>query len=340
MTRTPLWAISARFRVFQPDFKTFRLSTVYCVPYDPCSTPSGWHAATVTPGGELLKRVWFNPAAHRTASSLDLVRIMVALILITHPIRASMHPGDVRGFGHFLESCGFPFGVVLAWAVMLLQIVCSLALLLRKFVVPACVGHIFVLGMGILLVHAPRWRTVGLPDGDHRPGAEFSVLLIACLFAVLYAHLRKPDDGDSHLASSVATDRGLEVVRLAASLILIVHPIGGLIEAFRDPNDLNDLGLYFSSIGYPFGVFLVWAAMFFQIASSVAVALRRLVVPACFVHIYVLGTGIWLFHAPYWFAIGPDNVIGPGREGTEYSVLLITCFVSLALAYWPRQQKP
>lgn len=287
-----------------------------------------------------MKRDWFNTAPHHTGRSLDVVRMVVALILITHPIHAWMHPGDVRGFGHFLESRGFPFGVGMAWVVTLLQVACSLALLIRKFVVPASIGHIFVLGMGILLVHAPRWRTVGLPDGDHQPGAEFSVLLIACLFGVLWAHWRKATDGSSLSSGSFATYRGLEVVRLAASLILMIHPIGGLIDGFKDPKGLDDLGLYFSSIGYPFGVFLVWAAMYCQIACSIAIALRRLMVPACFGHIYVLGTGIWLFHAPYWFVVGPDNVIGPGREGMEYSILLIACFFSLALAYWPRQEQP
>lgn len=110
------------------------------------------------------------------------------------------------------------------------------------------------------------------------------------------------------------------------------------MEGFKDPKDMDNLGLYFSSIGYPFGVFLVWATMYWQIACSLAIALRRFVVPACFGHIYVLCTGIWLFHAPNWFVVGPDNIIGPGHEGMEYSVLLIACFLSLALAYWPRQE--
>lgn len=277
--------------------------------------------------GGLLKRNWSNSPAHDLGRSLDIVRVVVALILIIHPLHALMHPGNVRGFGHFLESRGFPFGAALAWAVMFLQIGCSSALLVRRLVVPACLGHTFVLGMGIWLVHAPKWRTVGLPDGDHQPGAEFSVLLIACLAGVLCAYWRRSPDGSS------AARRGLEVVRVAVALILIIHPIGGL----RDPAGLNDLGLYFSSIGFPFGVALVWSAMFLQIACCIALVLRRFVVPACLGHIVVLVTGITLFHAPNWFAVGPVDVIGPGKEGMEYSILLVSCFVSLLLAYWPRQ---
>jgi putative oxidoreductase len=290
-----------------------------------------------------VNRAWFHTVPHNTGRSLDLVRRMVALILILHPIRVWTHPGDLSGFGHFLEACGFPFGVGLAFVVTLLQVACSMALLLRKFVVPACIGHISVLAMGIFLVHAPRWRTVGLPDGDHRPGAEFSVLLIACLCGVLWASWRAGAIGPLRIEGDQATGQdyelqGLDVVRLAASLILMIHPIGGLMEGFKDPNDMNHLGLYFSSIGYPFGVFLIWATMYWQIACSLAIALRGFVVPACLGQIYVLGTGIWLFHAPNWFVVSPDNIIGPGPEGMEYSVLLNTCFFSLVLAYWPQRE--
>ena len=116
----------------------------------------------------------------------------------------------------------------------------------------------------------------------------------------------------------------------------MIHPLGALKEGMKDPTGLNDLGHYFSSIGFPFGVPLVWGAMFLQIGSSLALIARRLVVPACLGHFLVLGTGICLFHAPHWFVIGPDNVVGPGEEGVEYSLLLITCFFSILLAYWPR----
>ncbi len=116
---------------------------------------------------------------------------------------------------------------------------------------------------------------MGLPDGDHQPGSEFSVLLIACLLAILWAHLRKAESqvpGDDAPSSRSA----LEFVRIASASILIVHPIGGL----REPAGLNDLGLYFSSIGFPFGVQLVWGSMFLQITSSLALIARPFVVPA------------------------------------------------------------
>jgi uncharacterized membrane protein YphA (DoxX/SURF4 family) len=284
-----------------------------------------------------MNKDWFNGPVHDSGRSLDIIRTVVAFILITHPIYALLHPANIRGFGQILESHHIPFGADLAWAVMLIQVGCSLALVARRLVIPACLGHIFVLVVGIVLVHAPKWRTVGLPDGDHQPGSEFSILLIACLLAILWTHRRKAAE-ESPLPShdTPSTRQALEFVRIASASILIIHPIGGL----RDPAGLNDLGLYFSSIGFPFGVPLVWGSMFLQVASSLALIARRLVVPACFGHILVLVTGVWLFHAPHWFVIGPNNVVGPGKEGMEYSTLLITCFVGILIAYWPKSPAP
>jgi putative oxidoreductase len=275
-----------------------------------------------------VTRNWFHSPAHDSGRSLAIVRVVVALILATHALHGLMHPGYIRGFGHFLESRGFPIGAGMAWTVMFLQIGCSLALVARRFVVPACIGHIFVLGMGIWLVHTPRWRTVGLPDGDHQPGAEFSLLMIACLVGVLWGHWRSAEGSSPNDPPS---RRGFAIVRIAAALILMIHPIGGL----RDPAGLNDLGVYFGSIGFPLGIPLVWGAMFLQIASSVAIVFQRFVVLACLGHTLVLSTGVWLFHAPNWFVVGPANIVGPGKEGMEYSVLLMSCFFSVLLAYWP-----
>jgi putative oxidoreductase len=76
-------------------------------------------------------------------------------------------------------------GVALAWAIVLLQLTCSLLLVFGKLVVPACIGHIAILGPGIALDHARKgWFVVGPGKG----GMEYSVLLIACLIAVLYAY--------------------------------------------------------------------------------------------------------------------------------------------------------
>lgn len=282
-------------------------------------------------------RDWFDGQSHDSGRSLQIVRLVVAFILITHPLYAMLHPANIREFGKILESHQIPAGTAVAWSVMLLQVGCSLALVIGWQLVPACIGHISVLVAGIILIHAPRWRTVGLPDGEHRPGAEFSVLLIACLLAILWAYRRRPAIESPPLSKqdAISAHQALEFIRIASASILMIHPIGGL----REPAALTDLGHYFSSIGFPFGVPLVWASMFLQIASSLALIARRFVVPACLGHMLVLVTGIVLFHAPHWFVIGPKSVVGPGHEGVEYSMLLITCFMSILIAYLPKQTR-
>ena len=131
-----------------------------------------------------MPRKWFHTLPSQSDLSLDIVRIAIALILIVHPI-ARIINGDVQGFGEFLSSVGFPLGVALAWLVTLLSIVCSVAMIVRRLVVPACTCHLVILIFGIILDHAhDGWFVVG----GGRNGMEYSVMLIICLFAVLWAY--------------------------------------------------------------------------------------------------------------------------------------------------------
>lgn len=271
-------------------------------------------------------RPWFNAPVRHPGRSLDLVRITVALVLLVHPVYALTHASDLHGLGQLLTAHGFPVGLGLAWAVTLLQIGCSLALVLRRFVVPACLAHLTVLVVGIWLVHWPNWYALGGAAEDGHPGAEFSVLLMACLLGVLWAH-RQPRTEDGAPSMDIAARQGLDVVRWASAFILITHPLHGV----ADPAGLRDFGHGLEKLGFPFGVFLVWTTMFLQIGSSLALLARRFVVPACLGHIYVLGMGIWIAHAPRWF------VVGPGENGMEYSTVFIACFTALLLAHWPRE---
>lgn len=127
---------------------------------------------------------WFDTPAGQVQRSLDIVRVVIALIVVVHPI-SGIWRGDVPGFGTFLSSLGFPLGVPLAWLITLTQIACSLAMIARRFVALACLGHIVILSAGIVIEHARHgWYVVG----DGRNGMEYSVTLITCLFAVLWAY--------------------------------------------------------------------------------------------------------------------------------------------------------
>jgi len=135
-----------------------------------------------------MNKNWFNPSLNNAARGLGVVRIAVALMLAVHGIHGACNPAAVNGFGGYLGSIGFPLGVALAWSIMIMQIVCSAALIFRRLVVPACIVHIVILVVGIGLIHAHAgWFVVG-PGAN---GMEYSVILIACLSAVLWAYWPK-----------------------------------------------------------------------------------------------------------------------------------------------------
>lgn len=119
---------------------------------------------------------------------LALIRVSAAAILLTHPLHGFWDWRNLGGFGHFLDRFAFGHGLALVYLMLGTQTACSLALLARRFVVPACLGHLFILATGIALVHWPDWFVVG-PGAD---GMEYSVLYLACFIAVLMAHWPRP----------------------------------------------------------------------------------------------------------------------------------------------------
>ena len=127
---------------------------------------------------------WLITPSSRPDRGLGIVRIVVALVLSVHSITRIIN-GDVAGFGEFLGSIGFPLGVALAWFITLSTLASSVALIIGRLVVPACICHMVVLVMGIFLDHMhDGWFVVG----GGRNGMEYSVVLIACLFAVLWSY--------------------------------------------------------------------------------------------------------------------------------------------------------
>lgn len=119
-----------------------------------------------------------------------LLRITLAGIIAAHGW-ARLIAGGVEPFGLFLDTQGFPGGFYWAVAVTGFEIVGSLLLLLGRWVSPLAVAFICIYCLGIALVHAKTgWFVVGLG----RNGAEFSVLLIACLLALALQSAHTPEE--------------------------------------------------------------------------------------------------------------------------------------------------
>lgn len=116
------------------------------------------------------------------------LRITMAVILLTHSI-PGMLDGGVNAFGNYLNEIGFvPAGVPLAWVIKLSHIVCSVLLVLNRYIVWVALITISVLVMGIVLVHFREgWFVVG----GGRNGMEYNVLLISVLVYLISVNKRK-----------------------------------------------------------------------------------------------------------------------------------------------------
>ncbi|MCA1920178.1 MAG: DoxX family protein [Flavobacterium piscis] len=113
-----------------------------------------------------------------------LLRIAVAIILLTHSVFGIFDNG-INDFGNlYLNQIGFaPFGVFIAWSIKLSHIIAAVLLILNKYLKLAGFVTIFILIMGIILVHFQEgWFVVG----GGRNGMEYNFLLIIVLLAIMY----------------------------------------------------------------------------------------------------------------------------------------------------------
>lgn len=113
-----------------------------------------------------------------------LLRFAVAIILLTHSVFAIFNNG-INDFGNlYLNQIGFaPFGVFIAWLIKLSHVIAAVLLILNKYIKLAGFVTIFVLIMGIILVHFQEgWFVVG----GGRNGMEYNFLLIVALLAIMY----------------------------------------------------------------------------------------------------------------------------------------------------------
>lgn len=122
---------------------------------------------------------------HRyTHQGLLFIRVALSALLLIHGI-ARVYLGTVGGFGEFLAGNGIPFGLAVAWFVTVFELTASLAMALGKFVTPIACVFISIYSCGIWLVHwSQGWFVVGAGRG----GMEYSVLIIACLAGLAWAH--------------------------------------------------------------------------------------------------------------------------------------------------------
>ncbi len=113
-------------------------------------------------------------------------------------------------------------------------------------------------------------------------------------------------------------------LRVAVAAIMVIHGIGRIHFGFVD-----DLGGFLGSRGFPLYFYLGWGITIFEIVGGLAMAAGFAVAPIALLFIIELLTGIYLVHwTSGWF------VVGAGRNGMEYSVLLICVLGAVAYTHF------
>ncbi|KRT14736.1 DoxX family protein [Pedobacter ginsenosidimutans] len=113
-----------------------------------------------------------------------ILRITIAIILLSHSV-LGMFDGGINDFGNlYLNKVGFaPYGVAIAWIIKLSHVVCAVLLIMNKYIRLACFATIFVLIMGIIMVHLKEgWFVVG----GGRNGVEYNFVLLCVLTAIMF----------------------------------------------------------------------------------------------------------------------------------------------------------
>ena len=113
----------------------------------------------------------------------------------------------------------------------------------------------------------------------------------------------------------------LTLLRIAAASMMIIH---GVARARLDIVD--DFGVYLDGLGYPGGFYVAWAITLIEITGGLTMAAGHLVRPLTAWFAFQLLVGIYLIHGRAgWF------VVGAGRNGMEFSVLMLVCFAVAAM---------
>ena len=114
----------------------------------------------------------------------------------------------------------------------------------------------------------------------------------------------------------------LALVRAGTALRLVIHGVARARLGIVD-----DFGTVLDSWGFPAGFWLAWTITVVEILGGLALAAGWIVRPLALWFIVQLSLGIYLIHGRVgWF------VVGAGRNGTEFSALLLLCLLAVALA--------
>jgi len=131
------------------------------------------------------------------------------------------------------------------------------------------------------------------------------------------------DSGSQLRSAEPATHVALALAMLRAgtALIMIIHGVARARLGIVD-----DFGTVLNNWGFPAGLALAWTITIVEIAGGTLLAAGVFVRPLCAWFAWQLLMGIYLIHGRVgWFTVGA------GRNGMEFSVLLILCLIVIAM---------
>lgn len=119
--------------------------------------------------------------------------------------------------------------------------------------------------------------------------------------------------------------KALHLVRIAAAATMVIHGVARVAGKGVTP-----FGGFLSQQGLPFGVAIAWVLTVVEIVGGLVLLAGLARRPLSLWFAAQLAVGIVMVHGSQgWF------VVGAGRNGAEYSVVLIACFLATAWAATP-----
>lgn len=118
----------------------------------------------------------------------------------------------------------------------------------------------------------------------------------------------------------------LVLIRFVLAALMFVHGASRISYGIVD-----DFGGFLGSQGVPLGFFVAWGITLFEIIGSVLLAVGSYTWIIALLFAAELAVGVAMVHwKEGWFAVGA------GRNGMEYSALLIVSFVAVAYANYKK----
>ncbi|MEZ5895752.1 MAG: DoxX family protein [Parvularculaceae bacterium] len=117
--------------------------------------------------------------------------------------------------------------------------------------------------------------------------------------------------------NGLTANHAMVVLRVTLCALVFIHGVWRATQGGVEP-----FGVWLNSKGFMIGPVIAWSITVFELigAPALAFGFQRKILATIFAAIYA--TGLVLVHMPAgWF------VVGAGRNGMEYSVLLIIGFL-------------